>query len=60
MIFQKAISDGILKDMPVEYLSDITTSHIYTTIIYIVRNEIDDEEFIKRSFETGWDMIRRT
>lgn len=59
IIYQRSVEKGILKDLPVDYLSHITTYHIYSTIIYMITNNTDEMDFITSSFDTMWDMIKK-
>jgi AcrR family transcriptional regulator len=59
-MFSKAVDDGIIKDLSLDYLGYITTSHIYATIIFMITNGIDDDDFIERVFPTMWDMLKRS
>ena len=56
-IYNRSIEEGVLKDISVDYLSHITTSHTYSTIIFMIDNGIDDPQFIEKTFPTMWNMI---
>jgi len=57
-IFSKAVEEGKIKDLSLDYLGYITISHIYATIIFMITNGIDDDEFIETVFSTMWDMLK--
>ncbi len=57
-IYQRSIDEGVIKDLPIEYLMEATTSHVYFTILYLSSRKIKDQQVIDDLFPTMWDMIR--
>jgi AcrR family transcriptional regulator len=58
-IFVNSVKEGTIKDLPVDYLSYVTTSHIYATVSYMITNGINDEIFVEKMFPTMWDMLKK-
>ncbi len=58
-LYQRSIEEGLIKDLPIDYLMEATTSHMYATILYLTSRKIKDPKVIEDLFPTGWDMIRK-
>ena len=55
--WKKAISDQLLKDVPLDLLLSLFTGLLYSTIDYIISQ--NDKMAIAASFSLCWDMIKR-
>lgn len=58
-LFDRSIEEGIIKDLPVDYISALMTGNMYATINYMIANGIDEVEFIEMVYPAMWDMMRK-
>jgi AcrR family transcriptional regulator len=57
-VFKNSIKEGNILDLREDYLSFITTSHMYSTVSFMINNDIHDDEFIENVFPTMWGMLK--
>ncbi len=58
-IYQRSVDEGLIKDLPMDYLSEAIMSHVNFTILYLSSRKLKDPKVIEKFFPTLWDMIKK-
>lgn len=56
---QKSINKGILKDIPIELMLNVTNSVINTIVFHLIENSGYDEKLVNNYFPLVWDLIKK-